>query len=109
MSRNRWLIAAILLAVLGIYPLVNEGVHKPCRALESRVARVSLEDSNIAKILGAAVTQKLWGLGGGLLAEEYAKQKHPDIPPALTCYGVYWYSVFDRPWLQNETARILGP
>ena len=43
----------------------------------------------------------LMGLSNGQMAEEFVKQKYPNIPPGLSCPYVYWLSILNPPNTMN--------
>lgn len=40
----------------------------------------------------------------GSIARLIAREQHPDIPPVITCYGYYWYSMLNPEWLRNYNS-----
>lgn len=96
---------AVVLVLVG-YPLVNESTKRPCGALEKRFVTLATRDGDPGNVLGAAIAKELLGVGRGFLAEEYARQRHPDFPAFATCYADYWHSMYDRQWLLKSGSRI---
>ena len=88
-------------AVFFAYPLVQEDIGSECRALERRIIALASPTAGDAAALAALQT-----LSGGSLAMTAAKEKYPDLPPAVGCSIAYWQTVFDPDVVKR--ARIFG-
>ncbi len=101
-------IAVIALAVFFAYPLVNEGTKSPCKALERRALTLVAQQGGPEGLIIAALGRQLLRQGKGRIAEEFSRQRNPDIPVTLSCTTNYWHSVIDRDWLVESISRNLN-
>ena len=94
---------AILAVIGGLaagYPLFNEDAGNSCLALEKRWLTV-VGPAYDAGVVESWFARSVLETGDGLFAREYARREVPELPPTLTCYGYYWYSMADRRWLHS--------
>jgi len=85
---KRLALAVILLAVVFLWaPQVLESASGACDALEQKMVARETQGSQLGNDLGAALMQNL---SGGAVAEAAMRDKHPDMPPLVTCALQYW-------------------
>lgn len=94
----------IIVGLVGIYPLINESSITSCAALESRfivefarVAKPNERDAIFAMAFAGAIS-------GGSFASGAVKIKHPNLPPFVGCYLLYYRLVF-QPNFARELAN----
>ncbi len=91
-------IAIILfLALLGFYlgPTFIEGADSQCDALVAyAMNRSSLEGPSPMAI-------GMIKAFGPLVVKKMVQERYPDLPPQLTCAGLYWKAVVDPDGLQS--------
>jgi hypothetical protein len=94
---GKYLAAAIVVIVLIIaYPLAMEDTSDPCAAFANRAAALTGLPAGEAGPAGSPnFMMAIVRLLGGSTAEMFAKQRFPNIPPALSCVGLYWQAVLD--------------
>lgn len=91
----------LLLAAVAVgvgYPLLNENANNSCLALEKRWLTV-VGASGDTGILGSTIARAVLETGEGIFAREYVRRRVSELPPVVTCYGYYWYSMANKPWL----------
>lgn len=99
--------AAIAIVVFIAYPLANEGTRSPCKALERRALTLVAQQGGPEGLIIAALGRQLLRQGKGRIAEEFSRQRNPDIPAVLSCTTNYWHSIIDRDWLVEAIADNL--
>ena len=96
-----------LLALLLIYPLINEETSSACHAVEKRtiteIARTSgKQDMGAAFMLGLAGE-----VSNGVFASGAVKTMYPNIPPVVGCFAVYYQMTFD-PAYTRQIVETFG-
>ena len=91
---------AVIAAIAVGYPLFNEHAGNSCLALEKRWLTV-VGPAYDAGVVESWFARSVLDAGEGLFAREYARRKVSELPPVITCYGYYWYSIADRRWLHS--------
>ena len=99
MKKLLLLLAAVAAVGVG-YPLVNENAGNSCLALEKRWLTV-VGASQDTGILETTIARAVLETGEGVFAREYVRREVSELPPVVTCYGYYWYSMANKPWLHQ--------
>ncbi|TDQ80837.1 hypothetical protein A8950_2705 [Dongia mobilis] len=89
---RRLVLVIVLLAVAFLWaPQVLESASGACDALEQKMVAREAKGSQLGSDLGAALMQNL---SGGAVAEAAMKDKHPNLPPLVSCALEYWKVTF---------------
>jgi hypothetical protein len=87
---KRSILVLILIAVAFLWgPQVLESATGACDALEQKMVAKETEGSQLGNDLGAALVQNL---SGGAIAEAAMRDRHPNLPPLVSCAMEYWKS-----------------
>lgn len=109
----------LVLVVAGAvaYPLVNEDVSSPCKAVERRaIASVTPgpgagpgarrgEDA----MTRAFISSIVGGLSDGAIAAAVVKQQHPNLPAVVGCTVAYWRMVIDPSSVETMMRQAAMP
>lgn len=89
---RRLILVIVLLAVAFLWaPQVLESASNGCDALEQKMVAREAKGSQLGSDLGAAL---LKNISGGSVAEAAMKDKHPNLPPFVSCSLEYWKVMF---------------
>lgn len=104
---GKYLAVAIICGALFFgYPLAMENTSDACAAFANRAVALIGIPGGAAGPAGSQnfITTAIVRLFGSSAAETYARQKFPNVPPALSCIGLYWQAVLDP----DSTRAALG-
>ncbi|WP_303982006.1 hypothetical protein [Dongia mobilis] len=81
---RRFLLALVILAIGFIWaPQVVESATSACDALEQKTIAQESGSNDLASSL-------VQNLSGGAVAEQAMKDRHPNLPTAVSCSLEYW-------------------
>jgi hypothetical protein len=91
------LLLAVLLALIGAYPLINEDTASSCSAVERRYLALQpmAGSDSTGDSFARALASGVQNLTNGALARDTVKRQHPNLPAAVTCTWYYWKGVID--------------
>ena len=87
---------ALLAAGAWFAPQLAESANGPCPALELRVAALLKADGGTLPPGLLDAVQGMARASGGALAQAYASDRFPQLPPDLGCVAAWWKLAIDR-------------